>query len=75
MYEHASVPRSGIVAQGMLTGHGKGPKSVLVCFHVFFFKFCVFVNWDLLPNCSEVPDTCFLWYFVQIFFFLCARHE
>ena len=51
MYEHASVPRSGTVAQGMLTAHGKGPKSVLVCFHVFFFgTFCVFVNWDLLPE-------------------------
>ena len=37
MYEHASVPRSCTVAQGMLTAHGKGPKSVLVCFHVFFF--------------------------------------
>ena len=22
-----------------------------------------------IPNCSEVPDTCFLWYFVQFFFF------
>ena len=39
MYEHASVPRSGAVAQGMLTAHGKGPKSVLVCFHVFFANF------------------------------------
>ena len=26
------------------------------------------------PNCSEVPDTCFLWYFVQ-FFFVSARNE
>ena len=24
-----------------------------------------------IPNCSEVPDTCFLWYFVQFFFFFC----
>ena len=43
MYEHASVPRSGAVAQGMLTAHGKGPKSVLVCFHVFFFANFVFL--------------------------------
>ena len=40
MYEHASVPRSGTVAQGTLTAHGKGPKSVLVCFHVFLQILC-----------------------------------
>ena len=29
-----------------------------------------------IPNGSEVPDTCFLWYFVQFsFFFVSARHE
>ena len=30
-----------------------------------------------IPNCSEVPDTCFLWYFVQFFFFffVSRRHE
>ena len=31
-----------------------------------------------IPNCSEVPDTCFLWYFVQFFFFffpVSTRHE
>ena len=30
-----------------------------------------------IPNCSEVPDTCFLWYFVQFFFFffISARHK
>ena len=30
-----------------------------------------------IPNCSEVPNTCFLWYFVQFFFFffVSVRHE
>ena len=28
-----------------------------------------------IPNCSEVPDTCFLWYFVQFFVSLSTRHE
>ena len=31
-----------------------------------------------IPNCSEVPDTSFLWYFVQFFFFFSpasTRHQ
>ena len=29
-----------------------------------------------IPHCSEVPATCFLWYFVQFFFFFVStRHE